>query len=385
MNKISVLIPTYNDEKTIIDSLDSIISQTYDNWEILICDDGSTDNTKKVVNNYIKKNKLADKISYYYQENADQLNAIINILNHATGDYVYIMHSDDMMSSENDFEKLINKMKEYDCDAIIGNFEIVNNNGITTDILKCKKYNIKKSIPPLMLLWLGRNLYIDIPFIKMGIFRKQMYNNYLLWNMPFWLNDDCSMLNVKNIDIPIRKYRVDGDNYLDNAGAKFNVINGELRTVTKLMKFYCIPFYNLQYFLYRCFNKLKLSYIPIYNNKTTKDKYKLLKFVMNKRLSDEEIENNLFTSSLLSFYKNSKNKKITFDKLDNDLFIYYGKDMRRFNKKLSDGSLEKFYVDFMKKMNEGFDEIIVDASDYDKMCDICKFMCIYNFVKIKKR
>ena len=60
--KIYILMPTYNDSSTIVYSLDSILSQNYKNYEIIIVDDGSTDDTKKVINNYKKKYDKDNKI-----------------------------------------------------------------------------------------------------------------------------------------------------------------------------------------------------------------------------------------------------------------------------------------------------------------------------------
>ena len=54
--KIYILMPTYNDSSTIVYSLDSILSQNYKNYEIIIVDDGSTDDTKKVI--IIRKNMI---------------------------------------------------------------------------------------------------------------------------------------------------------------------------------------------------------------------------------------------------------------------------------------------------------------------------------------
>ena len=59
--KIYILMPTYNDSSTIVYSLDSILSQNYKNYEIIIVDDGSTDDTKKVINNYKKKYDISIK------------------------------------------------------------------------------------------------------------------------------------------------------------------------------------------------------------------------------------------------------------------------------------------------------------------------------------
>ena len=61
--KIYILMPTYNDSSTIVYSLDSILSQSYKNYEIIIVDDGSTDDTKKVINNYKKKYDKDNKIT----------------------------------------------------------------------------------------------------------------------------------------------------------------------------------------------------------------------------------------------------------------------------------------------------------------------------------
>ena len=108
MEKISILLPTYNDANYIERTLDSVKEQTYKNWELLICDDGSKDNTKEVVEKYIKNNSLEEKIKYYYQDNADQLNAIINILQYATGQYAYILHSDDLLNDKETLQNCIN-------------------------------------------------------------------------------------------------------------------------------------------------------------------------------------------------------------------------------------------------------------------------------------
>ena len=80
--KIYILMPTYNDSSTIVYLLDSILRQNYKNYEIIIVDDGSTDDTKKVINNYKKKYDKDNKIKYIYQENKDQLNALKTACNH---------------------------------------------------------------------------------------------------------------------------------------------------------------------------------------------------------------------------------------------------------------------------------------------------------------
>lgn len=73
--KISIIMPTYQDAESIGQSIESVMSQTYDDWEMIIVNDGSTDETAEVVAAYLGR-PGGEKIHYYEQENADQLNAI---------------------------------------------------------------------------------------------------------------------------------------------------------------------------------------------------------------------------------------------------------------------------------------------------------------------
>jgi Glycosyltransferases involved in cell wall biogenesis len=67
-------MPAYNAENFISESIESVIGQTYTNWELIIVDDGSTDNTRNVVHRYINQDS---RIHYFFQENARQAKAEI--------------------------------------------------------------------------------------------------------------------------------------------------------------------------------------------------------------------------------------------------------------------------------------------------------------------
>lgn len=93
---VSVIIPSYNFAKYIGKAIESVISQTYPLWELIIVDDGSTDDTKQVVESY-----LGDKrISYYYQQNAGQAKAKNTAIKAAKGEYVAVLDADNICTND---------------------------------------------------------------------------------------------------------------------------------------------------------------------------------------------------------------------------------------------------------------------------------------------
>ena len=92
----SVVIPTYNREAVIGQAIQSVIDQTYVNFEVLIVDDGSKDNTKKVVE---KMSESDSRIKYIYQDNAERSAARNTGIARAKGRYICFLDSDDLFLS----------------------------------------------------------------------------------------------------------------------------------------------------------------------------------------------------------------------------------------------------------------------------------------------
>ncbi len=88
--KVSVIIPTYNRAELVCKTVDSVLQQTFTDYEIIIVDDGSTDNTEQALSRY------KDKITYIKQENAGINSARNTALNYASGEYIALLDSDDL-------------------------------------------------------------------------------------------------------------------------------------------------------------------------------------------------------------------------------------------------------------------------------------------------
>jgi teichuronic acid biosynthesis glycosyltransferase TuaG len=104
----SIIIPTFNRAKLIQPTLDSILAQTYDQWECIVVDDGSTDHTGEVIQKYTAKD---ERFRYVYQENAERSAARNNGIKNARGQWICFLDSDDLYE-QNYLSELITKLDQ---------------------------------------------------------------------------------------------------------------------------------------------------------------------------------------------------------------------------------------------------------------------------------
>ena len=119
---ISVIIPVYNVEQYLKQCVDSILSQTYKNIEIILVDDGSSDSSGIICDEYAHKH---GNIKVIHKKNAGLSEARNSGLVVANGSYIAFIDSDDWISNDN-FEKMITEIKKQDSDFVFSdgvNFE----------------------------------------------------------------------------------------------------------------------------------------------------------------------------------------------------------------------------------------------------------------------
>lgn len=121
---VSIITPCYNGEKYISETIDSVIAQSYSNWEMIIVDDGSKDNSAEIIKNYMSKEP---RIKLIQQANGGSSVARNNGIRNAEGQYMALLDADDLWNS--DFlEKQIKLMNESNCVCVYSSYKLIDKN-----------------------------------------------------------------------------------------------------------------------------------------------------------------------------------------------------------------------------------------------------------------
>ncbi len=138
--KISIITPAYNCEKYIVETIDSVLAQTYIDWEMLIIDDCSTDDTVKIIKTYNDK-----RIKYYKTQNNIGAFGARNIgIEKAVGDFICFLDSDDIWTKDK-LQKQLKFMKNNRCDVSTHGYDYINETGnkIKGTVVPLKQFTLQ--------------------------------------------------------------------------------------------------------------------------------------------------------------------------------------------------------------------------------------------------
>lgn len=124
-NKISIIIPAFNIEKYLKDTLDSVLLQTYENIEVIVVNDGSTDGTASLVDEYVSKDS---RIRAIHKENGGVTSARLRGVSEATGEWIGFVDGDDYVEPQM-FEHLLKNALKYQADISHCGYQMVFPNG----------------------------------------------------------------------------------------------------------------------------------------------------------------------------------------------------------------------------------------------------------------
>jgi glycosyltransferase involved in cell wall biosynthesis len=201
---VSIIIPTYNRAEWLLKSIGSVISQNYSNWELIVWDDGSNDDTEEVVKSFHD-----DRIHYFKHSNRGVSFARNHAIEKSCGDYIAFLDSDDQWVI-NKLSQQVNILERYPhIDCLFGNY--LNNNvatgetgvgftqskigldNLTTELLEKSVYQINAGMPEslaisnfLLIIQLSSVLVGKHALVKVGQFNENLRNcedTEYLWRM----------------------------------------------------------------------------------------------------------------------------------------------------------------------------------------------------------
>ena len=209
----SIILPTYNREKEILKAIDSVVAQTFKNWELIVIDNTSNDTTEKVVKSF--KNK---KIFFYQIKNKGVIAKSRNYgISKSSGNYLCFLDSDDWWDKD--------KLKYANLAAKVGYSFIYHDHYVYSPNRLIKKRKIKSKVltKPVFfnLIKYGPSFATSSVVVEKDIFKKINYfdtdKKYIAWeDWDAWLRISKVTDSFFKIDKALSTILVDGKNLLDN-------------------------------------------------------------------------------------------------------------------------------------------------------------------------
>lgn len=203
MSKISVIVPAYNEETRIKKCINSILSQTFKNFELIIINDGSTDNTDLIVKQYLKKDK---RIKYINSLNEGQGAARNKGILKAEGEYITFVDSDDTIEN-NMLELMYNEILLKRVDVVICDLYKVSENTNRKFIFKnYKKYSNNDKI----------NFMLSHPGPVARLYKKELFTKNEIYFPEKIIYEDLGTIpfiamvsnKISYLEIPLYNYIV---------------------------------------------------------------------------------------------------------------------------------------------------------------------------------
>lgn len=170
--KVSIIIPCYNQAQFLGEALQSVLDQTYTNWECIIVNDGSPDNTNEIATNWIEKDA---RFKYLFKENGGVSSARNFGIEKATGDYLQFLDADDVIDkrkielSLQELSLVVNTEKKI----VISNFRMFVNNTNDSTPPFCNLNGQKFNFDTLLYQW---NVFFSIP-LHCGFFDANLFES----------------------------------------------------------------------------------------------------------------------------------------------------------------------------------------------------------------
>ncbi len=384
--KISVLIPAYNSAKTIVEALESIKNQTYQNWEIILINDGSQDETEEILRRYLGNTKLP--LKYTKQTHHNYFKAIRHGLKYASGEIIFVLDADKILFNQNVFYRAVSTILGEKCDGMFVGIRAMYQRLKDGKFHLVRPYYRNEVSLIKTALGLGKNIYTNYAFWRRETFETSVYENYLINGMPVWYNAENNLgLRVVNGNFVGLKYRVSkkvnlGDNSLKQNNSKtLFELSTNLRALHHIVSRINVPAYSTQATLYNLINRLHIASLYPSIFKQGQTSLKEITPLVVKNIKDSELDN-VYLKTIVDFSNNFDPQKTAKIVIPKGTKIYWGTEIDEFSNKLSKNMLDQFYYDLMKIISQGTTIYKIKKDDQKKLEQILDFSTIRDYVRI---
>lgn len=384
--KISVLIPAHNSANTIVEALESIKNQTYQNWEIILINDGSRDKTEEIIRRYLGNTKLP--LTYTKQTHHNYFQSIRHGLKYASGEIIFVLDADKILFNQNVFYRAVSTILGEKCDGMFIGIRAMYQRLKDGKFHLVRPYYRNEISLIKTALGLGKNIYTNYAFWRREVFETSVYENYLINGMPAWYNAQNNLgLRVANGNFVGLKYRVSKKSSLVNNHLKQNnsktlfELSTNLRTLHHIVSRIKIPAYSTQATLYNLINRLHIASLYPSIFKQGQTSLKEITPLVVKNIKDSELDN-VYLKTIVDFSNNFDPQKTAKIVIPKGTKIYWGTEIDEFSNKLSKNMLDQFYYDLMKIISQGTNIYKIKKDDQKKLEQILEFFTIRDYVKI---
>ena len=291
MSLISVIVPVYKVEPYLRECVDSILNQTFSDFELILVDDGSSDNCPKICDEYALKDS---RIVVIHKENGGLSSARNAGIAIAKGKYLSFIDSDDYVESTF-LERLVNAQIKYNADLVICSHKVTNSkNGITS---KIREYN--QIVLDKYTFWHHKfNMEADNVVAWNKLYKKELFNNVRYPEgkiredefVIHRITDRCN--RIVYLPSALYIYRQNSASIMNNTDNQNKYID-YLEAIADRISFQCKKNYP-QEIIYLSFNNfLEMSYMICCLKSKTKEtvrKFKKIVACNNKIIKDNKIE-----------------------------------------------------------------------------------------------
>ena len=269
--KVSIIIPAYNSEKYIKKCLDSILEQTYKNYEIIIVNDGSTDNTSKIIDEYKNEYEFIKVINI---SNHGQGYARNIALSQASGDYILFLDSDDFIEDVT-LEVTTKKIEEEKSDLVFFDWKYYYESDktykyVNTEIFFGKKFLVGEEI--LDLFKIKHYFTVNKLYSKEFLLSNNIKygEGYIYEDNPFWVKVVISAKKVSIIQSPLYNVRVNESSTTRSNTNTDKHYKGFIKAIEEIIK---LTRTKPEYDYYYLYNYL-IKKFNLYYKKRVANKYK---------------------------------------------------------------------------------------------------------------